>query len=34
VVESLGEEGLHYDFTEGFESGLTTLVNGFTATWT
>jgi AcrR family transcriptional regulator len=34
VVESLGEEGLHYDFTEGFESGLETLVNGFSATWT
>ena len=33
VVETLGEEGLHYDFDSGFESGLRVLVNGFETTW-
>jgi TetR/AcrR family tetracycline transcriptional repressor len=32
VVEALGEDGLHYDFDTGFETALTLLTNGITAT--
>lgn len=32
ITQALGADGLHYDFTAGFESGLTLLVNGIAST--